>query len=174
MKLSKRISVCDPVLSRHRRTRRVSHETQQYESHDDQRSISRSSRIFSRHIVHPEKYTGQWNRGQDTLRTCAVLRESPIAVNARNANESELVPACSLLLLLPLSSPPPLLLVSRFFATARLLSQRRSAEMTETGVLAHLNDGRGTTVATTVIHDHVDLRGATHHLICRVRSCCDA
>lgn len=102
---------------------------------------------------------------------------SPIAVNARNANESELVPACSLLLLLlllPLSSPPPLLLVSRFFATARLLSQRRSAEMTETGVLAHLNDGRGTTVATTVIHDHVDLRGATHYLICRVRSRCDA
>lgn len=36
-----------------------------------------------------------------------------------------------------------------------------------TDVHAHLNDGRGTTVTTTVIHDHVDLRGATHHLVCR-------
>lgn len=105
-----------------------------------------------------------------------------MAVSARNANESELVPASSLLLLFllsppllspPASPPPPLLLllVPRFFTTA-LLSRRRPAEMTKTGVLAHLNDGRGTTVATTVIHDHVDLRGATHYLVCGVRRRC--
>jgi len=34
-----------------------------------------------------------------------------------------------------------------------------------TDIHAHLNDGRRTTVTTTVIHDHVDLPSATHHLI---------
>lgn len=56
-------------------------------------------------------------------------------------NESELVPACFLVL--------------RF---SRLLySQQWPAEMS-TDVHTHLNDRREKTVATTVIHDHVDLR----------------
>lgn len=60
-----------------------------------------------------------------------------------HTNESKLVPAC--------------FLVSRF---SQLLSSRLRPAKMMTDVHARLNDGRETTVTTTVIHDHVDLRGA--------------
>lgn len=51
-----------------------------------------------------------------------------------------------------------------------LSSRRRSAEMS-TDVHTHLNDGRETTVATTVIHDHVDLQSVLHTFVCLMYMC---
>lgn len=77
--------------------------------------------------------------------------------------KAKLVPAC--------------FLVSRFFP-ATLLSgsgggaaAAAAAAKMMTDVHAHLSDGRETTVTTTVIHDHVDLRSATHYLVCLACAC---
>lgn len=89
--------------------------------------------------------------------------ESPVAVSAQSShgstNESELVPVC--------------FFVSRFsqlLLSSRQRQRLRPAEMM-TDVHAHLNDGWRTTVTTTVIHDHVDLRNATHHLVSAAYAC---
>lgn len=79
-----------------------------------------------------------------------------------------------LLLQLPLLPPPARPSASSCFAFFRDCSPLSMAEMTEAGGLADFNDGRGSTVATTMIHDHVDLRSAVHCFLCGVRSRGDA
>lgn len=75
-------------------------------------------------------------------RTAAI--SSTRRVRTKTPVERELAPTCSV------GSRSSLLLL--------FVSQKRN---TPARVYAHLDDGRGPTVATTVIHDHVDLSNAS-------------